>query len=133
MDNNDIHILHNNTDEKASFPGELISELLLGRGVALSSMDTQVEAPRPSFKAALIAGESLMVTETRMVPSKLDQRWAGMGKVQEYLLPHTHTRGPGPAALTWARLSSAGKLYAGPSKEQRVPKLRREIPTGFSC
>ena len=96
-------------------------------------MYTQVEAPRPSFKAALTVGESVMVTETRMVPSQLDQHWASMGKGQEYLLPHTHTRGPGPADLTWEYLSSAGKLYARPSKEQRLQKLRREILTGFSC
>ena len=32
MDNNNIHILHNNMDEKVSFPEELISELLLAGG-----------------------------------------------------------------------------------------------------
>lgn len=83
IDNN-IHVLHNNKDEKISFPEELTSELVLG-----SSPYTQAQAPSPSSNTAQTVGESVTVTEIRMAPSTRDQPWASTGKGQGY--PRTHT------------------------------------------
>lgn len=56
MDNN-IHVLHNNKDEKISFPEELTSEPLLGReelGEALLTHRWRLPGPQPTQPGLLV-------------------------------------------------------------------------------
>lgn len=51
--------------------------------------------------------------------------WPSVSSVPGDTLLSPQGGGPGPAALTWACTSRAGKLYAGPSKEQGALNPRR--------